>query len=451
MKIAYPHIAEKIFGHAHAIEPVALRSIIDGPVGRRVLAGEQLEQNDGVVDRRRVIVAGAQAVSSADGQSGFLLTQDGVAIISVTGTLASRFNLIAAVCGWTTYDNLSASLQSALSDDRVGAILLDVDSPGGQVDGLLDVADEILAARAQMPIWAVANSLAASAAYAIAGSAERLYLPRLAQVGSIGAVMMHVDQSAQDEANGEKYTAIFSGARKIDGWGHSSLSPEAQAGFQERVDHVRDALAALVGRQGRMSASDALRTEAATYSDEQAVAMGLADGVRTFGDALTALTQKVAATRPQGRGGYVNGTALPDDDGMPDDPDASAPGRHLVAAANGLRSPRRLPSSRAHATRANQLRPGERCSCCGLVFKYTAEMVLKTVELCSAAGHVDLKEALRFVKVQTPIWEVERQLAQRGHTMKQLANPEPLGSDMTEEWDKTVAEINARLLGRRPE
>src|SRR6516162_10122133 len=146
-----------------------------------------------------------------------------------------EFDWLAAACGFATYEGLGASLQSALSDYRVRAILLDVDSPGGQVDGMLDLADQILAARAKTPVWSVANSVAASAAYALAGSAERLYLPRLAQVGSIGAVMIHIDQSVQDQARGLKYSAVFYGTRKMDGWDHAALSGEARAAFQGRV------------------------------------------------------------------------------------------------------------------------------------------------------------------------------------------------------------------------
>src|SRR5262249_12569934 len=129
-------------------------------------------------------------------------------------------------------EGLGASLQSALTDYRVRAILLDVDSPGGQVDGMLDLADQILAARAKMPVWSVANSVAASAAYALAASAEKLYLPRLAQVGSIGAGMIPIDQSAPDQARGLKYSAGFSGPRKVDGWGPAELSGQARAGVQ---------------------------------------------------------------------------------------------------------------------------------------------------------------------------------------------------------------------------
>src|SRR5262249_23920192 len=68
----------------------------------------------------------------------------------------------------------------------------------------------------------------------------------------------------------------------------------ARAAFQGRVDHCRDSLCELVGRQGRMSAKDALATEAAVYSDTDAVEAKLADGIRTFDEVLASLTAQVS-------------------------------------------------------------------------------------------------------------------------------------------------------------
>ena len=144
----------------------------------------------------------------------------------------------------------------------------------------------------------------------------------------------------------------------------------------------------------------------------------------------------------------MNGAALPgdDDDGMPNDPDARVPGGYAIAATDSVRSRRPVTSFRAHTVGTGEPRPGERCSCCGVVVKYTTEMMLQTMELCAKAGLQDCSEVLRFVKARTPFNDVRRQLAQRAGTIQTLGNPEPLGKDMTAEWDKTVADINALLL-----
>ena len=66
--------------------------------------------------------------------------------------------------GSASTQQFSAALRDALNDDTVSQILIDIDSPGGSVYGVAELADEILAARKQKPVVAIANSLAASAA-----------------------------------------------------------------------------------------------------------------------------------------------------------------------------------------------------------------------------------------------------------------------------------------------
>lgn len=487
MNVAYPNVAERLFGHAHAIEPTALRAIVEGPVGRRVLAGERLQINSKDSKKaaklrrgRATAMVEAEEIRSRDGMSEYLLTNDGVAILSITGALSKRFDWLAAACGFATYEGIGASLNAALQDYRVKAVLLDVDSPGGQVDGMLDLADAILAARAKMPVWAVANSCAASAAYALAGSAEKLYVPRLGQLGSIGAVMMHIDQSARDEAMGLKYSAIFSGSRKIDGWDHASLSSEARSAAQARVDHCRQALCDLVGRQGRMSAKDALATEAAVYSDDEAVKAGLADGVQTFDATLAALTQQIsknpqsqmsaAAANPGAtvmtaqKDQMLNGaspTAIVA--GSAPAPAAAAPAAATTAAAA---APATVAAAAEVVTAAAKAAPGEKCTACGQVVPddddadpqasaqpggYTVAMAMETMELCAIAK-VPVADAKAFVAAKTPIAGVRTQLTARAAAAADVlavdGTAKPAGAaeaSVAAAWDSVITEQNAKL------
>lgn len=492
MNVAYPNVAERLFGHAHAIEPTALAAIVEGPIGRRVLAGERLELNKegkkaAKIRRGRAsAMIEAEDVRGRDGMSEYALTGDGVAIISIAGALSKRFDWLAAACGFATYEALGASLNTALNDFRVKAILLDVDSPGGQVDGMLDLAEAILEARAKMPVWAVANSVAASAAYALAGSAEKLFLPKLGQVGSIGAVMMHIDQSARDQANGLKYNAIYSGAQKINGWDHASLSSDARAAMQSRVDHCRGALCDLVGRQGRMSAKAALETEAAVYSDDEAVKAGLADGVQNFDTTLTALTQQVSGRSSQSQmsaaaanTGASAMTTQKDQLLNGSSPTAIVAGQKPAPAATVAASdaPAAAVSAAAEtpapATVAAYTKPakGEKCECCGQMMPddddgdkpdpdakgqagtYTVEMATETMNLCAIAK-VPLGEAKAFVDAKTPIAAVRTAL-----TARAAASADALSVDGTAKpsgaaeasvaaaWDDVIKEQNAKLAG----
>lgn len=445
MTIAYPNIAERLFGRPLAIEPFALRAIMDGPLAKRVLAGERLEakrQKKGGRDIRRdrlATIVNAEQVRSQDGIVDYGLTADGIAIIPIAGVLSRRFDWLAAACGFTTYEAVGATLQAALDDYRVKAVLFDVDSPGGEVDGMLDLGDAVLAARARMPIWAVANSLAASAAYSIAGSADKLLTPRLAQIGSLGCVTIHVDQSAADEARGLAYTAIYSGARKVDGWGHAPLSDAALASAQAGVDHVRNEFAALVERQGRISAKDMLATEAAVYADQAAVDIGLADAIGTFADALAGLKDEVSPSKgartmskPNAAAAAATTAAAPVVSATAAQPEPTA----VVAAPTPARAEMTPPE------------PGEECKLCGAVKPkatveapatagvaagatpsaqtvavYGATEIGETIALCKVAKVPSAAD--HFIAAKTPLEKVRAQLCEMNAAASDAAGIQP--------------------------
>lgn len=151
-------------------------------------------------------------------------------------------------CWWPafSYDAIGLAVRSAAADGRVRAILLDFDSPGGEVAGMHACAQAIRAAGTAKPVWSHANSCAASAAYLLAAAAARVLIARSGLVGSIGAVAVHVDRSQQDQQLGLAWTAVASGARKVDGWDHKPLSADAEAALQALVDRARDQFAAAV-------------------------------------------------------------------------------------------------------------------------------------------------------------------------------------------------------------
>jgi ClpP class serine protease len=302
-----PDIGERLFGRPHMIEPAALRARLNSASWQRALSGEPYAGQDDrempvkTARRRRLAAIVADRVRVAGGAGEYAVTPEGIAVVPVLGVLTARADWFTTLCGWTTYEGLAAIFDSAEREPRVKAILMDIESPGGEAAGMIDIAERIMAARSSKPVWAVANGYAFSAAYAIAGSAELLLVPRLCQVGSIGAVSIHCDQSGADSLAGERYTAIYAGARKVDGWGHAPLSEDARGAIQASVDYCRTAFANLIGRQGRMTAKAAMATEAGVYHDQEAVNAKLADRVGTFEDALAELTERAGGTQSRMR------------------------------------------------------------------------------------------------------------------------------------------------------
>ena len=136
-----------------------------------------------------------------------------------------------------------------------------------------------------------------SAAYAIASVADRLTVTRTGEVGSVGVVAVHIDESGADAMAGLKWTLIHAGARKTDGNPHEPLSPRATADIQADVDALYDELVAVVAANRGLSAEAVRATEAAIYRGEKAVRAGLADRVGTVAQAIADLEAALQAKR----------------------------------------------------------------------------------------------------------------------------------------------------------
>jgi signal peptide peptidase SppA len=220
---------------------------------------------------------------------------DGVAVVPVQGTLLKKESFLSAWSGATSYEQIQRQVAQAVDDASVRAILLDVDSPGGETTGCFELADYIYSIRGVKPVYAAANDIALSAAYAIASSASRVFVTRTGAVGSIGVYALHVDQSGFDKDIGAKYTFIFAGDKKVDGNPHEPLSESARSDIQAEVDREYAIFVETVARNRKAATKAIVGTQAGLLWAENALPL-LADEVGTIDDALAALA-KVAGAR----------------------------------------------------------------------------------------------------------------------------------------------------------
>jgi len=114
--------------------------------------------------------------------------RDGIAIIPVTGPIFRYANLFTDLCGATSIEIFAKELGAAVENPDVSAIILDVDSPGGQVSGVHELSETIYNFRGTKQIKAYVGSLAASAGYFIASAADEIIIDAMGEVGSIGVV-----------------------------------------------------------------------------------------------------------------------------------------------------------------------------------------------------------------------------------------------------------------------
>ncbi|PUE33245.1 S49 family peptidase [Limnohabitans sp. Hippo4] len=229
-------------------------------------------------------------------------TGTGIAVLPLYGVVTQRGNMVDDISGpgSTSTQQFTAILRQMLADDTVGQILIDIDSPGGSVYGVSELASEIVKARAQKPVIAVANSLAASAAYWIGCSASEFYVTPGGEVGSIGVWQAHFDYSKALEEDGVKPTLISAGKFKVEGNPYVPLDEQAQAFMQSRVDDYYNAFVEAVAIGRDVSINDVRNGmgEGRVLGADAAQALNMVDGIATFDDVLAKMQAKVRSSRP---------------------------------------------------------------------------------------------------------------------------------------------------------
>jgi ClpP class serine protease len=180
----------------------------------------------------------------------------------------------------------------------VTAIVLVIDSPGGDAAGCCELGRWIRqrAVASGKAIYAFTDSVAASAAYAIACSATAgIFLAPTARVGSVGVITVAAEQSAADRAMGLQFSVVTSGARKADGHPHVPISDGAISAMQSQVDAYAALFYAHVAELRGLPVADVQALEAAVFIGAGAVGARLADQVTTF-DELIAMVAKGGST-----------------------------------------------------------------------------------------------------------------------------------------------------------
>jgi signal peptide peptidase SppA len=205
-----------------------------------------------------------------------------VAVIQVYGPITQRSSMMSICDGGTSTQAISQALRQANADDSVASIVLDIDSPGGSVYGISELAAEIRGSA--KPVTAIANSLAASAAYWIGAAASEFFVTPGGEVGSIGVWMAHEDWSKAMTEAGVEVTLISAGRYKVEGNPYEPLDPEAKDFMQSRTDDYYGAFTRDVAK-GRNTTVDAVRAgmgQGRVLGAAEAKAQNMVDGVMTY-------------------------------------------------------------------------------------------------------------------------------------------------------------------------
>lgn len=209
---------------------------------------------------------------------------DGVAVLPFYGVHAPRMNMMLEISGGTSTQMFGQQFDAALANSSVRAIVLDVDSPGGQVTGLPEVAAKVYAARGVKPIETVATGAMCSGAFWFGTGASRVHVSPSTLIGSVGVVRVHSEASRADDREGRTTTVLTTSEHKADGNPYEPLSESARAAMKLQLGDVhRQFVAALAQHRGTTPEQvEANFGRGQVFYAERALAAGMVDSISTL-------------------------------------------------------------------------------------------------------------------------------------------------------------------------
>ena len=267
-----------------ACEPVALDELI-----------AQLSRAD-------LIELRTQASPFDDSAGGGFERLGPVAVIELNGPLAKYPSFWQKIFGGTSYMVAQAAVEQAAADPGIETIVLLVDSPGGEVSGLGDLANSVFKARASKRIVAYVSDLGASAAYRVACQAGSVVCNESALIGSIGTYGVVADWSELFAKAGVKVHVIRAGEYKGVGEQGTLITTEQLAEFERVVRSVNSLFVRDVQRGLGLSAGDAEKlADGRIHVAGDAKRLGLIHAIKPFDELLAELGAEAASSRPKAR------------------------------------------------------------------------------------------------------------------------------------------------------
>lgn len=314
MTSRFPHLRSALMSQVWAMDPVwhslmvemienRVEGIVITPEQVRERAGRHSQLADGLLIAGVDVPNGMAAMFEVSSSGRIFAARGGssrvagdaepgslVAVINVMGVVAHHASQVDNISGpgGTSTARVGQSFDAAMDDPAVKAVVLHIDSPGGGVAGVQELADKIFTARGRKPIIAQVNSTAASAAYWIAAQADEVVVTPSGQVGSIGVYGSHRDMSAAAEKAGMKVTFFAYPPQKVDGNQFAPPSAEFSEKAMADVKTVYGQFAGSVARGRNVKRSDVEEGfgKGGVELAGSALKLGMVDRIATMEDTL---------------------------------------------------------------------------------------------------------------------------------------------------------------------
>lgn len=218
-----------------------------------------------------------------------------ISVISVHGALVPRMGFIDNACEEVmSYERLQNQINSALKDDGVQEIVLDINSGGGSAQGAFECADFIKKATEKKPVRAIINMNAYSGAYLIASACSEIIISKTAGVGSVGVYLKRLDLTKRYEQEGIEVHTFFRGATKVDFHPDIKLTEEEKHRIETSTEETYQMFVEYVSKNRNLTIDETIATQADTYLGQKAIDLGLADRLATPQDAINSIVRNVA-------------------------------------------------------------------------------------------------------------------------------------------------------------
>lgn len=276
----------RLSGEPWAITETALQTILD-------IANRENEAPEAVAARLGRELRNTHTV----------VERDGVAIIPVVGPLFRYANLFTQISGATSYEILAQDLTTALDDPAIKAVILDIDSPGGEVNGVAELAGMVFEARGRKPVLAYASGDAASGAYWLASAASEIVVSETSALGSIGVVGLYRRKEGKEAANVVEIVSSQSPNKRPD-----PSTEEGRARLQSRIDAMAEVFVNTVARNRNITPEQVAERFGAgdVMIGANAVAVGMAERVGSLERLIAELASRSPTTSPPTVEGFFN-------------------------------------------------------------------------------------------------------------------------------------------------
>ena len=236
-------------------------------------------------------------------------TANNIAVVTIMGPLEHH-----ATAEWDSYESILERLEDAMrgtdmprltallaGDDVMGpaikprAVVLKIDSPGGEAAGATFAHRQMLKLRKKynIPLYAYANEMAASAAYELACACDEIWLPDTGTVGSIGVIATLYDRTKYNKMTGLAIELVTSGTRKADNHADRELTDDIRKRVQGRVEQLANVFWSVVAKSRGCSVEAIAELEASVFIGQDAVDVGIADGISNWFEFLSLISSSI--------------------------------------------------------------------------------------------------------------------------------------------------------------